>query len=201
MAETKHLSGDIRREQIKKAVLEIVFSEGLKKLTTKNLAKKVGLSEGAVFRHYPTKQAIILGIIDDVKNELVTKLQQISEQKNKSPEEKLEKFVCSHITYLKKNKGISIILFTEASYQNDAVLKEKLDEIFHLQKSYFTNIIRMGINSGVWEHSISPENVAALYMGIPITINIEMNLNPGKFKYTNFCRNMVILLQRILEKR
>ncbi len=201
MAERKHLSGDERREQIKKAVLEIVFSEGLKNLTTKNLAKKIGLSEGAVFRHYPTKQAIILGIIDDVKNELVSNLKQISEQKNKTPQEQLEKFVCNHVKYLKKNKGISIILFTEASYQNNATLKERLDEILHLQKNYFAKIIKNGIDSGVWDSSVSPENIAELYMGIPITMNIELNLNPKKFKYTNFCKNMLMLIQRILEKR
>ena len=201
MAETKHLSRDVRREQIKRAVLEIVFSDGMKRLTTKNLAKKIGLSEGAVFRHYPTKQAIILGIIDDVINELVAELKQISEQKNINPQEQLEKFVCNHIKYLKKNKGISIILLTEASYQNDTVLKEKLDEIFHLQKNYFANIVKNGINSGVWDQSVSPENIAEFYMGIPIIMNIELNLNPKNFKYTNFCKNMLILIQRILEKR
>ncbi len=197
MAENQHLSGVIRKEQIKKAVLDIVFSEGLKKLSTKNLAKKVGLSEGAIFRHFPNKQAITLSIIEDVKNDLVHKLELISKRKS-SPEKRLEKYICTHISYLIKNKGITIVLFTEASYQNDLKLKKQLEEIFSCQKLFFADIVREGINAGIWNPDISIENLSSLYMGIPVSMNIEMILNGEDFDYMQFCKEMLKLILRAL---
>ena len=199
MSENTHLSGAIRKEQIKKAVLEIVFSEGLKKLSTKNLANKVGLSEGAIFRHFPTKQAIILEIIEDVKTELVKKLGRISKKKT-SPEERLEKFICEHVSYLKRNKGVTIILFTEASYQNDVELKSALDDIFKMQKLHFRYIIEDGIKNGIWDSEVSVEYLSSLYMGIPVSLNIEMILNSKEFNYMLFCRQMLKLILKILSK-
>ena len=52
-------SGDERREEIKESILNIVFSEGMHKLSTRYLAQKVGVSEGALFRHYPSKKAMV----------------------------------------------------------------------------------------------------------------------------------------------
>ena len=48
-------SGTVRRKQMKKATLEIISNEGLKKLSTKNLTLHVHLSEGAIFRHFHSK--------------------------------------------------------------------------------------------------------------------------------------------------
>ena len=46
------LSTETRQAQIKEAVLDIISTEGLAKLSTKNLAAKVGVSEGAIYRHF-----------------------------------------------------------------------------------------------------------------------------------------------------
>jgi len=53
---TQRLETETRQTQIKKAVLEIIFSEGIGKLSTRNLASRVGVSEGAIFRHFPSKK-------------------------------------------------------------------------------------------------------------------------------------------------
>ncbi len=198
MADTgTHLPTDIRKEQIKKAVLDIVFSEGLKKLSTHNLAQKVGLSEGAIFRHFKTKQDIILSIIEDVKTGVVEDLKAIS-LKNISPDKKLKKFICTHITFLQKNKGITLLLFTEASYQNDEKLKNLLNEIFQQQRTYFQNIISEGYQKGVWKKVVPAEDLATLYIGIPVSMNIENVLSKSRFSYQNFCDRVVGIFNKIL---
>jgi len=67
-------STDIRQEQIKQAVLDIIYTDGLKNLSTRNLANRIGMSEGAIFRHFPTKQDIILSIIKDVHTDFIVHL-------------------------------------------------------------------------------------------------------------------------------
>jgi len=192
-------STEIRQEQIKKAVLDIIYSDGLKNLSTRKLAKRIGMSEGSIFRHFATKQDIILSIIKDVHTDFISLLRKIANS-NQQPNERFEAFLCQTIKYLIKNKGITMLMFSEASHNNDEVLKESLLKIFNTQKKLASKIILDGIALGVWDEAIPVENVAMLYMGIPLSLNIELVLNDGEFHIDNFCSKMIQLINKILSK-
>jgi AcrR family transcriptional regulator len=190
---------DIRQEQIKKAVLEIIAEEGLHNLSTRNLAKRIGFSEGAIFRHFATKRDIIKGIMDDVANDLVGSLRDIA-LTPVNAEKKLFNYLCQNIKYLKENRGITILLFSEAAHLGDKELKDKLSSILTEQKQLIIKIVKDGISEGIWDKSINTEDFAALYMGIPITFNIELVLNKDSLNMDNFCKRMYDLILRSLKK-
>ncbi len=190
---------DIRQEQIKKAVLEIIADEGLNNVSTRNLAKRIGLTEGAIFRHFPTKRDIIKGIMDDVANGLVGQLRSIALSPVKA-EEKLFNFLCRHVNYLKENRGITILLFSEAAHLGDKELKDKLSQILSEQKQLIAKIVKDGVAEGVWDKNVNAEDIAVIYMGIPITFNIELVLNKSGLNMNNFCKRMFTLILRILKK-
>lgn len=191
---------EVRQEQIKRAVLEIIATEGLHRLSTRNLADKVGISEGALFRHFRSKREILLSIMEDVKKNLMERLRFIA-LSQESARERLFTFLCTHIKYLIENRGITILLFSEAAHLNDRELKTHLHDILMEQKQYISKIIQDGIVGGEFDASVRVENVAMLYMGIPITFNIELILDPNGVRQENFCRNMMSLLNRTLEKK
>lgn len=190
---------DIRQEEIKKAVLSIIYREGLKNVSTKNLAKEVGISEGTIFRHFHSKSDIMMGIIDDVSERLIEELKRIALGKKPAPE-RLFDLLCKTVTFLVENKGITILLFSEASYANDKKMLEKLNYIFNSQKQFAGKVISDGIANGIWDESVSVEDFTTLYMGIPITLNIDMILNGDNFQHENFCKKMYDLLLKILKK-
>ena len=189
---------DIRQEQIKKAVLDIIADEGLQNISTRNLAKRIGLSEGAIFRHFPTKRDIIKGIMDDVANDLIGSLRNIVLKPEKA-EDKLFKYLCQNVKYLKENRGITMLLFSEAAHLGDKELKEKLNHILYEQKQLIIKMVKDGISEGVWDKSVNAEDIAIIYMGIPITFNIEFVLNKNGLNADNFCRRMYTLILKILK--
>ena len=194
----KKQNTEIRQEQIKQAVLDIIYNDGLKKLSTRNLAKRIGLSEGAIFRHFDSKQDIILSIIKDVQTDFIGSLRSIANS-DVEPEERLNLFLCQTVTYLRKNKGITLLMFSEASHNNDVALKDNLLQIFNNQKKLVSKIILDGIAIGKWDEAIPVENVAMLYMGIPVSINIELILSGGEFHKGNFCHRMMQLMLKLLK--
>jgi len=101
---------DIRQEEIKQAVLDIIFTDGLKNLSTSNLAKRIGMCEGSIFRHFPTKQDIIISIIDNVQNDFIGQLRVIANS-SQPLAERLQKILCATVNYLTDNKGITMLLF------------------------------------------------------------------------------------------
>ncbi len=190
---------EVRQEEIKQAVLEIIRTEGIKAISTKNLAKYTGLSEGAIFRHFKTKRDIIISIIDDVAENMIEKLRQVSIEKTK-PDKRLFKYICTTITYLSDNNGITILLFTEASHTNDTIMMEKLNYIFSSQRELVGKIISDGIEQGIWDENISIDDITMLYMGIPITHNINLILSKGTCHKKDFCLKMMTLFERMLVK-
>jgi AcrR family transcriptional regulator len=190
---------DIRQNQIKKAVLEIIANEGLHNFSTRNLAKKLGLSEGTIFRHFSTKRDIIKGIMDDVSKDLVGSLRNIVLEAIPA-EEKLFKYLCRNVKYLKENMGITILLFSEATHLGDNELKEKLNQILTEQKQLIIKLIKDGISEGIWDKKINAEDIAIIYMGIPITFNIELVLNKNGLNLDNFCNRMYKIMLKSLKK-
>jgi AcrR family transcriptional regulator len=190
---------DIRREQIKKAVLEIIAEEGLHNLSTRKLAKKIGFTEGAIFRHYATKRDIIKAIMDDVASDLISSLRNIVISPVKS-EEKLFNYLRTNVKYLKENRGITILLFSEATHLGDQELKDKLNQILLQQKHFIVKMVKDGAAEGVWDKKLKPEDIATLYMGIPITYNIEFVLNKNKVNIDEFCKRMFKLILKTLKK-
>ena len=190
---------DIRQEQIKKAVLAIIADEGLHNITTRNLAKRIGLTEGAIFRHFASKRDIIVGIMDDVAVDLIGSLRNITLKPEKA-EKKLYDYLCQNMKYLKENRGITILLFSEAAHLGDKELKEKLSQILLEQKQFIIKIIKDGIAEGTWNKNVHAEDVAAVYMGIPITFNIELVLNKSEVNLDTFCKRMYSVILKILNK-
>ena len=189
----------IRQEQIKKAVLDIITDEGLHNVSARNLAKRIGLSEGAIFRHFATKKDIIKGIMNDVTVDLIGPLRSIVLSPLKA-EKKIFDYLCRNIKYLSDNKGITMLLFSEAAHLGDNELKIKLNQILLEQKGFVIKIVKDGIAEGVWQKDINPEDLAMLYLGIPITFNIEFILNKDKFVAENFCKRMYSMIIKTLKK-
>jgi AcrR family transcriptional regulator len=192
-------STDIRQEQIKKAVLEIIAEEGLHNLSTRKLAKRIGLTEGAIFRHFTSKRDIIKGIMDDVASDLINSLRNVVTSPVKT-EEKLYNYLCKNVKYLKENRGITILLFSEATHLGDRELKDKLNQILSEQKQFIIKMVKDGIVEGIWNKKVNPEDVAMLYMGIPIIFNIELVLNKTRINVDNFCNRMYTLILSLLKK-
>lgn len=56
-----------RQQEIINVSLELIAESGIQSLTIKNLAKKIGFAESAIYRHYENKIQILLAILDFFK--------------------------------------------------------------------------------------------------------------------------------------
>jgi AcrR family transcriptional regulator len=63
----KRQSSHARKQQIVEAALAILNEQGVHKLTSMEIASRVGISDGTIFRHFPNKEAILLAAIDFIE--------------------------------------------------------------------------------------------------------------------------------------
>ncbi|MBK7030209.1 MAG: TetR/AcrR family transcriptional regulator [Bacteroidales bacterium] len=143
----KRLPTEIRKEQIKEAVLEIIYQDGISKFTTKRLAEKIGISEAGIFRHYASKKDIFFDILKDVDNQLLSPMKEI-EKEDIPTTARLKRIVCRTIHYIIKNKGVSVLMLSEIAENNHPEFKCKVHAIFSGQRKIVERIVKKGIEKG-----------------------------------------------------
>ncbi len=98
-----------RRRQIADAALRIIAEQGLGKFTTSTIAREVGLTDGAIFRHFPSKEAIVEAAIDRVEEILFAELPAPADD----PLERLGDFIRYRVRVVRDNPGVSRMVFSE----------------------------------------------------------------------------------------
>ena len=88
------------RSAIISAALELFAKKGFSATTTDEIAKKAKVSKGLIFSHFPTKENILLAILDDEIDRFLPKFDQNDEARD--PKEKLISFINGWLGLLEK---------------------------------------------------------------------------------------------------
>jgi TetR/AcrR family fatty acid metabolism transcriptional regulator len=187
----------VRRAQIKKAVLNIISEEGLHSLSSRNLAKRVGITDGGIYRHFKSKPDIIKSIMIDVQDDLMPDLRRIANGES-TADDRLFQFLHRHITYLVTHRGIAVLLFSEAAHLNERQLRNLLRSILSEQKSLISHILRDGVREGAWKKNVNIDDASTLYMGILIIFNVRLFLSDKNLRVEPYCRRMSHLMGGLL---
>ncbi len=152
------------REKILKAAAEIIAHEGLKKFTAKNLAKRVGISDAAIFKHFSSMDEIAEEIIGRYMSECLNKTREAI-LSSKEPQEKLEKIIEGHMELLEKTKGIIPIICFEFSRSNKRSIKRKINEFLNEYAEHVKEVLKEGIEKGVFRNDIDLNEASFTFIG------------------------------------
>ena len=93
-------------------MLELARDRGPDAITTQAIAERIGITQGAVFRHFPHKEAIWLAVFDWVRASLDRVLKE-GVDAARSPLANLERVFCAHVALVAANPGLPRILHHE----------------------------------------------------------------------------------------
>jgi AcrR family transcriptional regulator len=105
----RRLPRDLRRRQIADAALGIIAGQGLRRFTAVAIAREIGTTDGNVFRHFPSKQAIVLAAVDRVEEILFGDLP----APHADPLVRLGEFFRHRAARVAANPGVARLLFSD----------------------------------------------------------------------------------------
>lgn len=108
-ASRKRLPGPERRRQLASAALSILAEHGAAKLTARALGDAVGLTDGAIFRHFPNKAAIVDAAIERFETFLADDLP----DRSAPPMAQLEFFFVRRLTKLRAHPEVLKLAFSD----------------------------------------------------------------------------------------
>jgi TetR/AcrR family transcriptional regulator len=109
------LTTDERRREIVATVLALARERGPDAITTQAIADRMGVSQGALFRHFPDKDAIWLAVFVWMRDALGAMFETAAGTAA-SPLAKLEAVFVAHVTFVATNPGVPRVMFHELQY-------------------------------------------------------------------------------------
>ncbi len=117
---TRHESTAVRRVQIMEAASKLIVARGSEHLTVKSIAREVGISEAAVYRHFKSKRDILFWLVDFIGGSLVNEIHELTHSGAK-----LDDTLKTHIASIERRRGTSFQVIAEIISFGDKQLNER----------------------------------------------------------------------------
>ena len=119
------LTTEARQRAIVASVLALARERGPDAITTQAIADRMGLTQGAVFRHFPDKQAIWLAVFAWIRESLAAAIAAAME-KGDSPLARIEEAFLAHVAFIAANPGVPRVMFHEMQYPGDSPVRAEV---------------------------------------------------------------------------
>ncbi|WP_300434210.1 TetR/AcrR family transcriptional regulator [Zoogloea sp.] len=157
-------STEIRRAEIVAAVLRLAATRSPAAITTGDMAAELGFSQGAVFRHFPAKDAIWMAVLDWVDAELIAALDAAAQQ-GATPLEGLERVFMAHIRFVVASPGVPRIIFHELQHPDDTPLKQRVRALLGRYRQILARLLDAAADRGLLLAGLDRQAAATLFIG------------------------------------
>ena len=130
-----------RREQILQALAHMLQHQAGQRITTKSLAAEVGVSEAALYRHFPSKARMFEGLIDFIEQTLLSRINLILKEE-KETLVRCERIMQLLLLFAERNPGITRILTGDALQGEHERLRERVTHMFDKLESQLKQVLR-----------------------------------------------------------
>jgi len=165
-----------RQEEILDKALDLIRAEGLVGLTMNKVAGRMGFSEPAVYRHFKTKQDLVLGIIQRLEIGMIDPMQAIAARDDRPVVERIGDILLHHLNLVAEHNALPILLFAEASVSPDERLGQAMAEIFRAYEDLLRSLIREGQQNGEINPRLAAEEGALILIGAPAACALRLRL-------------------------
>jgi TetR/AcrR family transcriptional regulator len=161
----KHLPAKERRALTVEAVVELAGEQNPNDITTAAIAKRMGLTQGALFRHFPNKEAIFQAVMEWMATRLLSRVDK-AVQTASSPLAALEAMFLAHVEFVIDHPGVPRILFGELQRAEQTTPKRMAQTLIQHYGERLQRLIKEGKSYGDLDAGLDTEASAILFIGI-----------------------------------
>jgi len=194
---SKRKSTSIRQEQIIEAAQKLILKYGSEHVTIRRIAKEVGISEGAIYRHFKSKSDIFCLLLDNVGENLLGDIEQ-SIIPEGSIMESLESVLTTEIANIAKRHGMSFQIIAEVISLGDKRLDRQLSDIMSKYLNRVESLLASGVKTGEIRGDIDLEAAAMLFFGMVESLSNYWTLNNYKFSLEDKTRPMWAIFRKAI---
>jgi AcrR family transcriptional regulator len=163
---TKRIKTESRQQQIIEAAAKLIFKSGSEHLTVRRIADEVGITEGAIYRHFKSKKSILSFLLIHIEEIL---LKDISTERASAVPVTLstiEEIIGNHFSAIDLRKGFSFQVIAEIISLGDRELNKQASQTIDKYISRLKELLNDGVRDGAIRKDIDLDAAATLLFAL-----------------------------------
>jgi AcrR family transcriptional regulator len=154
----------LRRKQIINALRKLIIKYGSEHVTVRRIAKEIGISEGAIYRHFKSKREILGFLVEYIEDNLIGDIEKSDH--NKKVLELLEDILTKHLSSIEQRKGVSFLVIAEIISLGDKKLNNKIFNVLNNYMSKIKEILLRGMKNEEIRQDINLDTTAIFFFSM-----------------------------------
>ena len=161
---SRHLPADERRAVTVEAVVSLAAERHPGDITTAAIAEHMGLTQGALFRHFPNKDAVLEAVMTWVRDCLLMRIDQAA-YGAESPVAALESVFGAHVEFVCEYPGVPRLLFSELQRPGITQPKKVVQTLIQHYSERLRRLLEEGKAGGELHAKLDVSAAVALFIG------------------------------------
>ena len=187
-----------RQEQIINESIKIISKGGIQNLTIKTIAKEIGVSEPAIYRHFENKMAILSGILKKFETGANYMLESIRSDTHLSTKDKLRKLFLARCGHFSKNPYMATVIFSEEIFRFDKNLSASVKKIIDMHQFAIEGIIWNAKQNNELPETCDEENLSLIILGSLRLIVTKWRLSNHEFNLEEKGANLWKQIEKLI---
>lgn len=162
---TEKLDSQIRRKQIAEAALTIIAENGVAAVTTKRVAKMVGLTPSALYRHFEDKSAMLEEVLDLLMASFHSNITEAARE-SETTLGLLYNILLRNVRIIQRYRLIPAVFLSDYIWHGNRKFTDKLRCNFTKINSEVAAIFADGQRAGIIREDIAPQRLAIAFLGL-----------------------------------
>lgn len=175
----RRLSSEERQGEIIRVAVELAADKGVDSVTTQDMADAMNLTQGAIFRHFATKDDIWIGVIEWVRERLMKVLDKAAADAA-DPLSSIERMFFAHITFISKHPAIPRLLFSELLHKKNSKLRHLIEGIISGYETKIAGLLDAAKAQSLVPNDLDSQSAAVLYIGMIQGLVMQSSIFGGK---------------------
>jgi AcrR family transcriptional regulator/uncharacterized protein (DUF2249 family) len=162
---SRRFSSDERRGQIVEATLALLADTPADRITTRQVAREVGISQPALFRHFRSRDEILEAAVAHTRVQL-EKLASGALAREDTPLESVRALVRGLVDHVARTPGMPRLLFYDVATGEDARYHGPLKHLVSMQRALLGELVRRAQGAGAVSRAVDPTRAAGLLVAV-----------------------------------
>ncbi len=195
---TTTISG--RQFEIIEAAGRILSTSGVSGLTIKNLAREMQFSESAVYRHFNSKEDIIVAMLAYLAGNMDERLRRVAAD-NRNPLETLEAIFVNQFRFFAKNPHFVVAVFSDGLMEESPKINATILKIMEVKMKHLRPVITQGQQQGLFTNAVTAEELIHIIMGAFRLQMLKWRIADFQFDIERLGRNMLQSVVTLIKNR
>lgn len=160
----KHLPAEERRAVTVEAVVKLAAEQNPNEITTSAIARHMGVTQGALFKHFPSKDAILQAVMEWVAERLLARLDKAAHSAT-TPLAALEAMFLAHVDFVVEHPGVPRMLFGELQRAESTAPKRMVQTLLRRYRERLQCLIEEGKATGELSDTLDTDAAITLLIG------------------------------------